>query len=548
MTLATSDAHLLAGLDAALEDALAASLAAPSDGEPDLAPDDERSMLRDADGDSTEFCARCSFFQAPAVAADETGTCVVVEGRIGPVQVFDQFVQRAEPPEVVVELPDAPGAETVAEPEPDVVEVIEEDEQAALPIIASIEALAEHEDDEPEPDALPQRFRILLREGEETGDRRFINVGALSWRDDVPLTLSHSDNAVEVVGTVETFRREDGGILIADGRFDLDGEFGREAARLVADGMLTGVSPELVNVEHELDCDTEGDCLETIVAGRIAVLSIVTRPALESARIEAIAAGLASLDAPIEDLPPVSWFQDPGMAEPMPLTVDDSGRILGHAALWGSCHTGRFDVCLLPPRSLSDYAYFRLGELRAVAADGSTLSVPVGAITLGTGHAATRGISAASAAAHYDNTGTVAADVVCGEDEHGIWISGRVRPDVLADPGRRAALEASKLSGDWRRLRGNLELVAILCVNVPGFAVPRIHAAMASGEQSSLVAAGILPDALGDVEPCGCGSCDDATVSALGRLEADVASLRSIVSTLGLDAQAIDSLAASLRS
>jgi len=529
MSITTNDREL----------ALAASLLEPGDGEPDVAPDDERTNLRDAEPDSVMFCGRCAFFQSPAVASDETGTCVVVLDRIGPRQVCDQFVQRAEPPETMVELPLPPAAAAEPEPEEPEEEIVVEE----LPIVASIEAL------QVEPGELPERFRIIVREGEETGDRRYINVGALSWRDDVPLTMSHSDNAVEVVGAVEEIHRDEApGVIVAEGRFDLGGEFGREAARLVRDRILTGVSPELVNLEQDVDCDSEAaDCLEIISAGRIAVLSIVTRPALESARIEAIAAGLASLDAPIEDLPPVGWFSDPGLASPTPLTIDDSGRIFGHAALWGSCHTGRSDVCLLPPRSLADYAYYRLGDLRAVAEDGSTLSVPVGTITLGTGHAATRGISASAAAAHYDNTGTGAADVAVGEDAHGIWFAGRVRPSILADSERRAALQASKLSGDWRRLRGNLELVALLCVNVPGFAVPRLHAATASGEQSSLVAAGILPDDLDDVAPCGCGSCDEETLSALDRLRRDVSSLQSVVSTLGLDAQAIQTLAASLR-
>jgi hypothetical protein len=49
------------------------------------------------------------------------------------------------------------------------------------------------------------------------------------------------------------------------------------------------------------------------------------------------------------------------------------------------------------------------------------------------------------------------------------------------------------LSGDWRRIGGNLELVAALAVNVPGFPVPRPRGLVASGSMQSLVAAGMLP-------------------------------------------------------
>jgi hypothetical protein len=49
------------------------------------------------------------------------------------------------------------------------------------------------------------------------------------------------------------------------------------------------------------------------------------------------------------------------------------------------------------------------------------------------------------------------------------------------------------LSGDWRRIGGNLELVAALAVNVPGFPIPRLElAASANGVPTALVAAAIV--------------------------------------------------------
>jgi hypothetical protein len=121
-----------------------------------------------------------------------------------------------------------------------------------------------------------------------------------------------------------------------------------------------------------------------------------------------------------------------------------------------------------------------------VTADGAR--VAVGQITLDTGHAPL-GASARTAAAHYDHTGTCVADVVAGEDEHGIVFSGALRPDVTPERARR--LMGSKISGDWR----GGELVGMLAVNVPGFPVPRARL-VASGqgvdEVMALVAAGVV--------------------------------------------------------
>jgi hypothetical protein len=93
-----------------------------------------------------------------------------------------------------------------------------------------------------------------------------------------------------------------------------------------------------------------------------------------------------------------------------------------------------------------------------------------------------------STKAHYDNTGTVVADIAAGEDSNGIWVHGSLRPDVDELSVRR--LRGAALSGDWRQLGGNLELVAALAVNVPGFAVRRPAARIAAGAPMALVAAG----------------------------------------------------------
>jgi hypothetical protein len=109
----------------------------------------------------------------------------------------------------------------------------------------------------------------------------------------------------------------------------------------------------------------------------------------------------------------------------------------------------------------------------------------VGQLTLAGGHASLEA-SAVEAARHYDDTASAIADVHAGEDAYGIWVAGSLRPG--ASPEQIRALRASAPSGDWRPIKGNLELVAVCQVNVPGFPIAR--ARVASGQVMALVAAG----------------------------------------------------------
>jgi len=197
-------------------------------------------------------------------------------------------------------------------------------------------------------------------------------------------------------------------------------------------------------------------------------------------------------DVDVNTVPPLAWFQNPGLEGLTPLTIE--GRhVYGHLAGWATCHTGfgvsvgDGEVCVRPPNSASGYAYFHTGQV--ITDDGA---VNVGHLTMDTGHAA-MSLPGRPAAAHYDNTGAVVADVVVGEDEHGIWYSGALRPDITDN--QRIALQAASLSGDWRRLAGKLELVAALCVNVPGFPIPRTTVAASGQAGYALVAAGVVQHA-----------------------------------------------------
>lgn len=181
--------------------------------------------------------------------------------------------------------------------------------------------------------------------------------------------------------------------------------------------------------------------------------------------------------------PSAEWFADPALSLPTPITVTDEGRIYGHAAQWGVCHIGFDGTCVQAPRE-EQHPYYMTGEV--VCADGSR--VAVGQITLGTGHAPLH-LGATPAADHYDNTGAAVADVAVGNDAHGIWVAGAVRPGT--DPLKVYELQAAgQVSGDWRRIGGQLRLVGLLAVNVPGFPVPQMRARVASGQPQALVAAG----------------------------------------------------------
>ena len=181
-----------------------------------------------------------------------------------------------------------------------------------------------------------------------------------------------------------------------------------------------------------------------------------------------------------------SWFDDPKFEGPTALSVDlATGQVKGHIATWDTCHIGIDKVCTTPPRSATDYAHYHLGVVNTT--DGE---LAVGSLTLGTGHADIYA-SASDTRRHYDHTGTAVAKVRAGEDQFGIWVAGGLCDGVTPEQARTLAA-AGGISGDWRTIGGNLELVAGLAVNVPGFPVPRPALAASGDRQTALVAAGIV--------------------------------------------------------
>ncbi len=391
---------------------------------------------------------------------------------------------------------------------------------------------------------------VLLVEGDPTDDGRLIEEGATSWRD-LPLSLmaqvetADGHDGAAVAGRIDQIWR-DGNRVMGRGVFD-DGEFGSEIARLVSEQMLRGVSVDLSVREYDFrprdgEEITEDDLMDilfggadmlyVVTDGSIGAATVCSFPAFADAEIALVASsplvwrtkrqsGMTIVEIEARDpsvaaadpeaeltasgaglvpvTPPASWFENPELEEPTPLHITDEGRVFGHAAVWDVCHIGFEDACVLAPRSETDYAFFHLGEVetqlepvedpKGEQIDG-TGRIPCGQITLGTGHANLR-LTRERAVEHYDDTGTVAAHVTAGEDEHGIWVAGALAPDLPEE--RLRELRGAKISGDWRSVDGNLELVAMLAVNVPGFPVPRVHVASADQEPvaAALVSAGI---------------------------------------------------------
>lgn len=155
-------------------------------------------------------------------------------------------------------------------------------------------------------------------------------------------------------------------------------------------------------------------------------------------------------------------FEDPHLREPTAPTLE-GGRFFGHLACFGSCHRSVQSACVLAPHSPSSYSHFHTSP--SLRLDNG-VRLPVGRLTVGTGHAGDQ-LSAGAAIAHYDNTGTCFALVRVGEDEHGIWFSGVPSPWASAEQVEAGV--CSPLSGDWRDFGQGLDLVAALAVNTPGF-------------------------------------------------------------------------------
>lgn len=336
---------------------------------------------------------------------------------------------------------------------------------------------------------------VLARLGVPTGDGRIIDPAGGSSRD-LPLPLMWQElsddghGGSRVVARMETLR-------IADGMVTATGTMLESAPPAVIEQLKAGVigpSVDLDDIEYVMD-DQER---LIITKWRVAGATLVAIPAfadvsltLDPEPVEPYP-GTADLSVPLlaaaaaAPLPPVDWFMRPDLDRLTPLTISDSGRVFGHIAPWGACHVG-LPGCVTAPSSVSGYSYFHVAE--QATSDGPVL--PVGTLVAGPRHADPQ-MAFQAAQQHYDDPSAAVARVVAGEDEFGIWVAGWMVPGASAQAVE--TFRSSPVSGDWRRIGGSLEMIAVCSVNTPGFPVPRARVAFSNGAQRTLVGAfGITP-------------------------------------------------------
>ena len=333
---------------------------------------------------------------------------------------------------------------------------------------------------------------------------------------ELPLPLIYHQQSGEghggsvVVARIETLSFGDG-IVTATGSM-LDAAYGTDVIELIEAGVI-GPSVDLDDIEYVMDADENLVLTQWRIAGATLVaipafadVSITLDPLpadpVEATEGETVAPAMDSMWAsasPFAEpatsvLPPITWFMRPDVDRLTPLTVSDTGRVFGHIAPWGACHVG-LPGCVTAPSSPSGYSYFMQGEQLT---EGGEI-VPVGVMVAGPRHADAQ-LAYRAAQDHYDDPSAAVAKVVAGEDEFGIWVAGWILPTASEEAVN--VFRSNPVSGDWRRIGGNLEMIAVCSVNTAGFPVPKARVAFSAGYQRTLIGSfgitpveGLLPEA-----------------------------------------------------
>lgn len=395
---------------------------------------------------------------------------------------------------------------------------------------------------------MARRWRMVAaRLGSPTGDRRMLAPGGITNRD-LPVPLSWQEKSAPghqgsiVVGRVETVRYGDG-MITATGTMLT--EFPQYFQ--VLEQIEAGVTGPSLDLSDNIEVVVNDDGLEVITQAVFGGITLVPIEAFADVSItlepedaepylaepvniadpsyraygagrEALALDLATFASNVTAQrtatvvrPTADMFAQPDVDRKTPLVVtepDELGRrrVFGHVAYWDTEHVG------LPgrraPRSRNGYASFMVSP--QPLEDGSTLAV--GTLVTGPRHASPE-LAFRAAQQHYDDLDCAVAKVRAGEDEFGIWVAGWVPPGVSEE--KLEQFMTTAVSGDWRSVGGNLELIAVCSVNVPGFPTTRVRASFAAGAPRTVIASfGIVPRA--GVLP-GSGKKDEADTVALAQ-------------------------------
>jgi hypothetical protein len=391
----------------------------------------------------------------------------------------------------------------------------------------TIQTFGQRVTERPEGMYAPIEFPEFARLDTETRDGRTILSEGFGM-DQAPRTLyfqqrqAPGHDGAEAIGRIDAMTI-DGTNVMASG-WIVDTPEGRAAAHLVKTGVLRGNSVDLAVREKDVMIDVqwgEDDDFPSITAkfrnAMVTASTLVGKPAFENAaavipdgwdvepvelsdrETEQVLAAAGSrhtfeFSTGTDEIRIAArYFAAPDLDGPTSVYVDDDGSVWGHIAAWNTPHLSSGAE---PPRSQSNYAYFATG---AVHTDDGVM-IPTGRLVMDGNHA-DKTLGWKAAIDHYANTTAAWADVAIGEDQHGIWIAGKVRPGT--DDRTVHVARNSALSGDWRVIAGNMELIAALSVNTPGFPIPRPSAYAVGSTQRSLTSAGVLrPRPLGvDVDP-----------------------------------------------
>lgn len=384
---------------------------------------------------------------------------------------------------------------------------------------------------------MPRTWRaVLARMGTPTGDGRILDPAGAASRD-LPLPLSWQQMSGDGHGGSQIVARIES-LQFANGMVTATGTMLDSAPWEVfeqIDAGVIGPSVDLDDIEYVMSDDE----LVVLTKWRVAGATLVSIPAfaevsitLDPEPVEPLSdsgelndavhgdettdrpqywnsdrlAELASFGLEVQErptsLPPLDWFMKPDLDRLTPLTVSDTGRVFGHIAGWESCHVG-LPGCVTPPSSYSNYSYFL--QSSQTLTDGTT--IPVGTLVAGPRHADAQ-LAFHAATQHYDDPSAAVARVTAGEDEFGIWVAGWVLP--TAAPQARETFMSSPVSGDWRRVGGNLELIAVCSVNSAGFPIPKARVAFSNGHQRTLIGTFGVQPVSGDLPEVGKKDITDA--------------------------------------
>ena len=329
--------------------------------------------------------------------------------------------------------------------------------------------------------------------GQPTDDRRMLIDGMELKMRDFPMPLMWQEQTGDGhkgsvgIGVIESMTYANG--EVRGSGYLLNNDNAEKALALIQHGVAnpsidmadaTGVLAYADGTEvTEDNFDETKPMFEAYTRGTITAATIVSIPAFGQTRLslngdreirmsgaEDAMVAAARYEQPVYD-PALFGEADPNLLHTHRLRIDsDTGKVFGFIARWTDQHRSVGLGNIRPPRSETSYEHFHTSP-GVHLTDGRVL--PVGRLTVGIGHAPTRGVSASAAQAHYDNVDACWAIGRVSEHRLGLYFSGVVAP--WASPEKVQMGLASPVSGDWRPIgpRRHLELVAVLSVNTPGF-------------------------------------------------------------------------------